>query len=455
MTWTYDAASQLTREQRSGSNSYVITYAYDGAGNRTKKRDGGVPTTYAYDAANELLWTQDTSGRTTYSYDGAGNTTRALGPTGQRMTYAWDGENRLTQVALPSGVTDQFSYDGDGKRVQKVDSGGTSRFLWDGEWLLLETDASNVIQVVYTLASAGNRDPISQRRGGVVSYYLYDGQNSTRQLADGTGLVTDSYLYDAYGNTLTSSGTTANPYRYVGSLGYYYDHDTLNYYIKTNILYTNIGRFISRNLFSIYSYNFNGLNLISSRSPLGLDTRGFSDRVLGAPPLKKLPPAGFCVVRLCCYPTLKYGASHCFVLVTNSIGQSVFYTSHPEWKFRWQCFCSNFGGSPWPNPGFLVGESGGYGTGFETNQPGTTCTTLSTRTCSWIQNCLQAAVDAQSAAGVCYIGSCGPNSNTGARTYLTLCGYRAVPLPPLLYPAYGWPGQGCHPVRSINPIDLF
>ena len=34
VTWTYDNTYQLKNEQRSGSNSYNITYTYDAVGNR-------------------------------------------------------------------------------------------------------------------------------------------------------------------------------------------------------------------------------------------------------------------------------------------------------------------------------------------------------------------------------------------------------------------------------------
>jgi hypothetical protein len=57
---------------------------------------------------------------------------------------------------------------------------------------------------------------ISQRRAGATSFYLFDGVGSTTQLANSTGSVTDSYLYDSFGNTLVASGTTVNPFRYVG-----------------------------------------------------------------------------------------------------------------------------------------------------------------------------------------------------------------------------------------------
>ena len=54
-------------------------------------------------------------------------------------------------MALPSAIVDTFTYNGDGQRVQKIDSTGTTKHVWDGQNILLETDGSNIIQVVYTL----------------------------------------------------------------------------------------------------------------------------------------------------------------------------------------------------------------------------------------------------------------------------------------------------------------
>ena len=38
---------------------------------------------------------------------------------------------------------------------------------------------------------------ISQERDGKKSYYVYDGHGSVRVLADESGKVTDTYVYDA------------------------------------------------------------------------------------------------------------------------------------------------------------------------------------------------------------------------------------------------------------------
>ncbi len=48
VTWSHDNTYQLTREQRSGGNSYDVTNTYDTVGNRTVKTDSGNRTTYIW-----------------------------------------------------------------------------------------------------------------------------------------------------------------------------------------------------------------------------------------------------------------------------------------------------------------------------------------------------------------------------------------------------------------------
>ena len=185
-----------------------------------------------YDAANELTRSQASAGITTYTSDAAGNLLTSRTPSNQRTTNTWDYENRLTQVAMPSAIVDTFTYNGDGQRVQKVDSTGTTKHVWDGQNILLETNGSNIIQVVYTLQPLLYGNLISQRRSTTTSFYLFDGLGSTTQLANSSGTVTDSYVYDSYGNILLTSGSTVNPFRYVGRLGYYFDPDVGWNYIR-------------------------------------------------------------------------------------------------------------------------------------------------------------------------------------------------------------------------------
>ena len=236
VTWLYDKTYQLTREQRGGANSYFVTYTYDAAGNRLTMRDSGQPTTYVYDTANQLRSTADNTGLNTYSFDANGNQATVMAPGGSRTTYSWDYENRLTEVLLSSGTRNTFQYDADGKCFQKQDSTGTTRFVWDKENVLQETDQNNATQVTYTLEPLAYGELISQDRGGSTSYYHFDGPGSTDRLSDLNGTVTDNYTCFAFGGVKASSGTTTNPFRYIGREGYYNLSDLADYYLRARFM---------------------------------------------------------------------------------------------------------------------------------------------------------------------------------------------------------------------------
>ncbi len=265
--------------QRSGANAYNITYVYDGVGNRTLLLNGGAATTSTYNATNELLTSQNSAGTTTYTFDDSGNLLTSQAPGDQRTTNTWDGENRLTRVALPSGIVDSFTYNSDGQRVQKQDATGTTNHVWDEENIALETNASESIQAVYTLAPADYAGPISQNRGGAVSFYVFDGLGSTRQLASALGAVTDSYLYQSFGSVTVLSGTTTNPFNFVGREGYYYNADIAQYYLHARFYSPANGLFGSKDPLtdqgtikafkrSVYSYVAN--NPCTASDPSGL-----------------------------------------------------------------------------------------------------------------------------------------------------------------------------------------
>jgi RHS repeat-associated protein len=245
VTWSYDPTYQLTNEQRSGANSYNVTYAYDSVGNRTLLVSTGAPTTYTYNAGNELSTSQASAGITTYTFDGDGNLRTTLAPGSQSATNTWDGENRLATVALPSGIVNTFTYNADGQRIGKQDSTGTTNHVWDGQNVVLETNASNLIQAVYTLDPLLYGNLVSQSRGAVDSFYLFDALGSTAQLTDGTGAATDSYLYDAFGDNVSVTGSTTNSSRYVGRSGYFLTPDPSIYSARARYYSPATGRFLS------------------------------------------------------------------------------------------------------------------------------------------------------------------------------------------------------------------
>ena len=73
---------------------------------------------------------------------------------------------------------------------------------------------------VYYIREPGGR-LIAGIHGQSPRYYHFDALGSTRLLTDAVGTVTDTYAYDAWGNLMAHTGMTAQPYQFVGKLGYH------------------------------------------------------------------------------------------------------------------------------------------------------------------------------------------------------------------------------------------
>ncbi|MFZ3080711.1 MAG: RHS repeat-associated core domain-containing protein [Bellilinea sp.] len=89
----------------------------------------------------------------------------------------------------------------------------------------------------------GGTELLSQKRGGATSYYLHDGQGSTRTLTDDSGAVTDTYAYTAFGERYAQTGTTANTYLYTGQK---FDSLTGLYSLRARYYDPAVGRFLSQ-----------------------------------------------------------------------------------------------------------------------------------------------------------------------------------------------------------------
>ena len=62
----------------------------------------------------------------------------------------------------------------------------------------------------------GPHGVISQKNSGGYHYFLWDGHSGVRLLMDGSGVVTDTYDYDAFGNLIGKTGATFNEHMYRG-----------------------------------------------------------------------------------------------------------------------------------------------------------------------------------------------------------------------------------------------
>ena len=220
-TYVYDSANQLRGEHRNGANGYFTTYVYDSLGNRVQKIDSNQVTTYTYNPANQLLLTQPPTGQpTTSTYDGNGNLTLENAG-GALTTYTWDYENRLSSIVTPTTGLTTFIYADNGQKRQTITQAATTNFLWDGDNILQEQDAFGNVQAQYTQAAGTWGMLLGQRRGTTDQFYTNDSSQNARQLIDINGNVTDTMLYKAFGELVTSTGTSVNHRQFAANANYW------------------------------------------------------------------------------------------------------------------------------------------------------------------------------------------------------------------------------------------
>ena len=274
VTFDFDPLFQLVREERTGYGpNYSIVYDYDAAGNRIFRYEDGATTTYDYDSANRLTRQSTTSGIsgqsiTSYDYDLQGNCTQ-ITKNGILTSLSWDEDGHLTRFELPNGQNARYVYGADGLR-RSVDTGaGPKQQVWNDDNLLL--DGMNR----YTDAP-GEWGSLSAVQGadGTKRVFVFDWQGNTRLLTDESGTVTDRYTYTAFGQLKQKSGTTQNPLRFGGEVGYYSDDDD-QIYIRARHYQPSTGRFLSADPIEfeagINFYVYADNDPVNQGDPSGLD----------------------------------------------------------------------------------------------------------------------------------------------------------------------------------------
>ncbi len=146
-------------------------------------------------------------------------------------TFSYDAQELLSQVSYGGGGSSTMVWDAAQQRQKLTNSGGSTYFVYDPTAgvpaVLVETDGEN--ETFYVREPGG--ELIARATGQTRQYYFFDRLGSTVAMVPAVeGNPTDRLFYTPWGELVTSGsrastvGTTANPYRYVGQLGYYYHH---------------------------------------------------------------------------------------------------------------------------------------------------------------------------------------------------------------------------------------
>ena len=235
-TYGYDNADQVT--SATYDTGVSDAYNYDAMGNRTTATlaiNSGATTTYAANNVNQYT---AISGFSAPVHDANGNLTFQNG-----ITYTWDSENRLLSIT-DGTTTNTFTYDGHHRRVTKRTSVSgivtqKTHYLYDG-WNVIEERTNYDTATTFTLSTFALTRTLTwgtdlsgslQGAGGVgglimseeisgttttAYHYHYDGNGNVTEVTDSSGNSAATYRYDAFGNTLVSTGTyaTTNKYRF-------------------------------------------------------------------------------------------------------------------------------------------------------------------------------------------------------------------------------------------------
>ena len=239
----YNSCSELT-SATIGSN--VCRYAYDGIGNLLWTTNNGIGTAYYTNPLNQYtnILRASASPRE-LEYDLDDNLLNLPSPSGrggggEGWLCQWDGENRLIAVYNDNALVISNAYDHQSRRVLKVTPRETRTFLYDGWDLVQETIATATSTTTNHYVWGKDLSGTLQGAGGVGGllavcvdnscyFPLYDNNgNITAYVAEG-GIVVAEYIYDAFGNTISQSGSMADtfPHRFSTK---YYDAETGFYY---------------------------------------------------------------------------------------------------------------------------------------------------------------------------------------------------------------------------------
>ena len=310
---TYDPLNRLTDiVNKNGSNAVVSSYHYQlrADGKRSSVTDGTGTTAYTYDDQGKMTQEAGPYATITYIYDNVGNRlTRTVtnAATGNGTTLitgitntAYDGNDRIVghtydangsettvngQAAsydfenhlIALGSVANYVYDADGNRTSVSSAGATINYVVDTSLPYASVvEEYNGTTLAARYDYGGDLLRMDRTSPASVSYYLYDGLGSTRQLVNTGGAVTDTWGYSAFGEMAAHTGTTANPFLFNAQQ---FDGASGNYFLRARYYDQSTGRFISQDPFegvdnnpiSLHRYFYTADDPVNYTDPGGRD----------------------------------------------------------------------------------------------------------------------------------------------------------------------------------------
>ena len=214
-SYAYDAQSRVT-SMTPGSGAQD-SYSYDASSSLTTLPGGAGGI---YDHAGELVTGMTSPATTNYTYNADGQRLAATQSGNSIASASWNGAGQLASYSASAADMTSATYDGDGLRAASTTepAGGSATsnsYVWnkvaDAPQLLMDSANAYVYTVSGTPAEQVNLAT------GSVTYLVADSLGSVRGTVNGSGTVTATASYDAWGNPETAGGRTpTTPFGYAG-----------------------------------------------------------------------------------------------------------------------------------------------------------------------------------------------------------------------------------------------
>lgn len=303
----YDPSGRLARQRASNFQNKTTPierrYQYDEFGNLNYLKDGDEETRYVYDKLNRLVSAEGAGGAESFVFDPASNLLstgdgpgRAIGnrlriqgdrklfydargnliqenrgKEGKIQTrFSYNVNNQLVKTIRGEQVT-EYRYDPLGRRIEKKDSFGSTRYLWAGDQMLQESRGH--INKTYIYEPQSFR-PLALVQDEKIYHYHVDQIGTPRELTNEQGEIVWKARYKTYGNVAVQEvEEVENNLRFQGQ---YFDDETGLHYNRHRYYNPNIGQFTTQDpiglLGGVNNYQY-APNPVGWIDPFGLSCR--------------------------------------------------------------------------------------------------------------------------------------------------------------------------------------